>query len=578
MRFIRFLLDISWRSIVIAAIAGFVSGSGNSLLIALVNRSIHQSSLPNALLYFAALALFTLITSVASQFMLIHLAQNAIYELRLKLSRNILSAPLQHLERLGESRLLVTLTDDVRVLSHAVSVIPNLFIDLATVIGCLVYLAWLSSTIFALTVGMSTVIIWGVQTKVNQARSLFTVAREEEDHLLEHFQTITTGTKELKLHRARREDFISEKVQRSASKLQQKNSRAMKSFAIANGLGQFSQFTTMGFVLFVLPWFLHIPVPMLSTYVLTSTFLAMPMQSLLNRLPDVMRGNVALRKIDRMRLSLSSRLEQETIPTFAVQPHCQLELDQVTYLYTPEREEEGPELHHHPREGRAGHRPILPPPTIEERGFFLGPITLCLKPGEVTYIVGGNGSGKSTLAKLITGLYSPESGAIYLNGVRITDYNREWYRQHFSAIFSDFYLFNSCLGFNRPNLDEEIEMYLQQLRLDHKVQVKNGILSTTQLSQGQRKRLALLTAYLEDRPIYLFDEWASDQEPLFRELFYKEILVKLKEQGKTVIVITHDDRYFHLADHIIKLEYGKVESDQKPLPQSLQSPSSAKHQ
>jgi putative ATP-binding cassette transporter len=572
MRFIRFLLEVSWRSIVIAASAGFVSGCGSSLMIAFINRSIHESSLPNALLYFTGLALFTLSTSVVSQFMLIHLAQSAIYELRLKLSRNILAAPLQHLERLGDSRLLVTLTDDVRVLSHAVSVIPNLFIDLATVLGCLVYLAWLSSTIFALTVGISAIALWGVQTKVNQARSLFTVAREEEDHLLQHFQTITSGTKELKLHRARREEFISAKVQHSAANLRQKNSTAMKSFAIANGLGQFSQFITMGFVLFVLPLFLHIPFSMLSTYVLTSTFLTMPLQSLLNRLPDVMRGNVALRKIDRMRLSLSSQLEQEAMSSSKFDSQGQLELDAVTYLYQPEREEEDPHpLHHHPRGDRPANRAILPPPIVEEKGFFLGPVTLSFNPGEVTYIVGGNGSGKSTLAKLITGLYIPEGGAMYLNGVRITDHNREWYRQHFSAIFSDFHLFDRCLGCDRPNLDEEVERYLQQLRLDHKVQVKNGVLSTTRLSQGQRKRLALLTAYLEDRPIYLFDEWASDQEPLFRELFYKEILVKLKEQGKTIIVITHDDRYFHLADHIVKLDYGKIESDQKRRYQTVSS-------
>jgi putative ATP-binding cassette transporter len=121
------------------------------------------------------------------------------------------------------------------------------------------------------------------------------------------------------------------------------------------------------------------------------------------------------------------------------------------------------------------------------------------------------------------------------------------------------------LGFNHIDLDQEVQRYLKQLQLDKKVQVKDGVLSTTRLSQGQRKRLALLTAYLEDRPIYLFDEWASDQEPLFRDLFYKEILVKLKERGKTILVITHDDRYFHLADHIIKLDYGKVEFDRTPL-------------
>ncbi len=591
MRFIRFLLEVSWRHIVIATATGFVSGSGNAMIISLINQSVNHALLPNALLYFAILALFTLITSIVSQFVLIQLSQNAIYQLRMRLSQNILSSPLQHLEKLGENRLMATLTEDIRVLAHAVSAIPNLCIDLATVVGCLVYLAWFSNTLFALTIGFTSLAIWCVQTRLGKAQRLFAKAREEEDSLFKHFQSITTGTKELKLHRSRREDFLSQNLEGSATKLRQKNTTAMKSFAIASGLGQFTQLTNMGFVLFVLPWFMHIPMPMLSTYVLTSTYLALPMQNLLNRLPDLMRGNISLQKIERMKLSLASLAETETIVTAPVNQHCQIELNQVSYLYQPEIEEEPPHPHHpqdrredrrqdrredhrqdrrqdrrenrrqdHPEMGR-----FMPHPPAEEKGFLLGPINLSLQPGEITYIVGGNGSGKSTLAKLITGLYTPQNGAIYLDGVEITEQNREWYRQHFSAIFSDFYLFDRCLGFKHNNLDREVERYLKQLQLDHKVQVKDGILSTTRLSQGQRKRLALLTAYLEDRPIYLFDEWASDQDPQFRDLFYREILVNLKERGKTVIVITHDDRYFHLADHIVKLDYGKIVQSQVPV-------------
>jgi putative pyoverdin transport system ATP-binding/permease protein len=96
------------------------------------------------------------------------------------------------------------------------------------------------------------------------------------------------------------------------------------------------------------------------------------------------------------------------------------------------------------------------------------------------------------------------------------------------------------------------------LQLSHKVQVKDGSLSTTELSQGQRKRLALLTAYLDDRPIYLFDEWVADQDPFFREVFYQQILPELKKRDKAVLVISHDDRYFHLCDRLIKLDYGQI--------------------
>ncbi len=548
------------RNILIATIAGLMSGGGNAMLVSLINRAVNQASLPNALLYFAALALFTLVTSIVSQFMLIHLSQNAIYQLRLRLSQNILSSPLQHLEKLGEHRLLATLTDDVRVLSHAVSTIPNLCIDLATIIGCLVYLAWLSNTIFVLAIAFTSIAIWCTQTRLGKARHLFAAAREEDDNLFKYFQAATTGIKELKLHKSRREDFLAKNLQESAAKLHRKNSSAMKSFAIANGLGQFSQFASLAFIVFILPWFIYLPVPMLSTYVMTSTFIAIPMQNLLKRLPDLAQGNIALQKIARMKLSLAHQAEFDPVDFDNINHHCLLELDDVTYMYQPDGET---------NEMRPPHRHHA---DFAERGFLLGPITLSFQAGEITYIVGGNGSGKSTLAKLIAGLYTPQSGSIYLNQVPILAQNREWYRQHFSVIFSDFYLFDRYLGFNRAGLDREVESYLKQLQLDHKVQVKNGILSTTRLSQGQRKRLALLTAYLEDRPIYLFDEWASDQDPFFRELFYKEILTKLKERGKTVLVITHDDRYFHLADRIIKLDYGKVESSCTPITSTLASP------
>jgi putative ATP-binding cassette transporter len=70
-----------------------------------------------------------------------------------------------------------------------------------------------------------------------------------------------------------------------------------------------------------------------------------------------------------------------------------------------------------------------------------------------------------------------------------------------------------------------------------------------------------LTAYLEDRPIYVFDEWAADQDPQFKEIFYFELLARLKAAGKTAIVISHDDRYYHVADRVVKLNYGLIEFD-----------------
>jgi putative ATP-binding cassette transporter len=184
-------------------------------------------------------------------------------------------------------------------------------------------------------------------------------------------------------------------------------------------------------------------------------------------------------------------------------------------------------------------------------------LSLTFRPGEVVFLTGGNGSGKSTFAKLLTGLYIPETGKIRLDGKSITDDNREAYRQLFSAVFSDFYLFERIRSSHIPNLDTLAQEYLSQVQLDHKVRIEGGLFSTTALSQGQRKRLALLTAYVDDRPFYVFDEWAADQNPLFKQIFYTQILRELKARNKAVLVISHDDRYYHVADRIIKMEFGR---------------------
>jgi putative ATP-binding cassette transporter len=254
------------------------------------------------------------------------------------------------------------------------------------------------------------------------------------------------------------------------------------------------------------------------------------------------RASVALGKVHELGISLAAHSSESCSlePAKTESAFSRLELANVVHSYHRE---------------------------AEDSHFVLGPIDLTFRPGEVVFLVGGNGSGKSTLAKILAGLYVPEAGEVRLDGALVTDKNRDEYRQLFSTVFSDFYLFDSFMGLQSRGLDEQAREYLKQLHLSHKVRINEGTLSTTALSQGQRKRLALLTAYLEDRPFYLFDEWASDQDPLFKSIFYTRLLPDLKARGKTVLVITHDDKYFDLADRILKLDFGKIISDQ-----SLQAP------
>ena len=174
------------------------------------------------------------------------------------------------------------------------------------------------------------------------------------------------------------------------------------------------------------------------------------------------------------------------------------------------------------------------------------------------YLLGGNGSGKSTLAKIICGLYIPESGKVSLGGTEVKKGNLDAYRENFNAIFTDFYLFNDLSHLGTENVKEKAQKYLELLELDKKVKIVDNKLSTTSLSTGQRQRLGLLVAYLDDKPFYIFDEWAATQDPYYKEVFYRTLLPDLKSQGKTLLIITHDEKYFDGADRFIILQDGKM--------------------
>jgi putative pyoverdin transport system ATP-binding/permease protein len=533
MNLIWLLLQASWLQVAIAILAGLVSGGTTARLIALINNVVNGNYGDDLFWQFPLLAAIVIVSGIISQVLLINLSQNAVYRLRLRLSRGILSSPLRYLEEVGASRLLATLTDDISTLSHTIYAIPFICVDIAVIVGCLVYLLFLSGFVFTFTLGFMMVAIGGIQLLINRAQFFLTSVRQEQDQLFHHFRSITDGIKELKLNTSRRQDFLQNELEVSAARYRNQNSAALLTFSISTGLGNLLFFTLIGLILIALPRVVDISPPVLSAYILTLTYLLLPMQSILAKLQELVKGNVALQKIEAMGLELAAKTEATSVIVHHVNSNWQqLELQKVTYSYHSQQ---------------------------EDKSFILGPIDLTFNPGEIVFIVGGNGSGKSSLGKIITGLYTPDSGTIKLSRKVVFDENREWYRQHFAAIFSDFYLFDQISGINSHSLELEAQEYLKQLHLDDKVKIVNNQFSTTSLSQGQRKRLALLTAYLEDRPIYFFDEWASDQDPFFRELFYHQILKNLKKRGKTVIVISHDDRYFSVADRVIKLDYGKIE-------------------
>jgi putative ATP-binding cassette transporter len=536
-RLVQFLLRGPKWPLLVLLVTGLLSGICSAGLLAVINVLVHQTGgLPRALaLLFVALACVKIATHCLSQLSLVYLAQDTILELGLKLCAQVTRTSLRTLEKKGPSHILATLTDDVSALAWALQCVPSLIINGAVLAGGAVYLAWLSWTIFLGVVGLTLVGVLTYKILHDRAFRVIYAARESRASLFRHFRSLTEGIKELMMHRGRREAFLSEDVKRAALSLRHLNLVATKQYMIVDGWTQFLFYSLIGAILLVFPDLFAVPAESLTGYVFAALYLMSPIWAVIGTMPTLIRGQVALDKIEELGLAFESWEEpQKTDARFhaAALPCPSLELEGVAFSYA----DDGP----------------------GDNSFMLGPVDFRLNPGDLVFIVGGNGSGKSTFVKLLVGLYRQRFGEIRLGGRQITDWNRDWYRQHFSVVFSDFYLFETLLGLDKSALDARAQMYLRRLAIDQKVRVTEQRLSTTDLSQGQRRRLALLTAYLEDRPFYVFDEWAADQDPQYKEVFYTELLPELRARGKGVAIITHDDRYFHLGDRIIKLDDGKI--------------------
>lgn len=549
-RLISFLLKFS-RQIPYARagfglviLLGILGGLSNTALLAVINSRLQGDTSQRLFWVFVALCVAMPLARLISNLVLLRLTQKAILRVRLHLSREILRAPLAQLERKGAARLLATLTEDVGAISSSLTSIPLLTMYVAVVLGALFYLAWLSWKGVLIVLAFLAVGLVTYQLPIRRAEAHFRRSRQHSDSLFRNLRALTDGIKELKLHWRRQRDFLDRGLEKTSIDLQRESYLGNAAAITAGSWGQILFFVLVGVVLYVLPGFQRIETGVLTGYVMTILYLIAPMEVILNIMPQLSRGAVAIGQVESLGLSLLKNASKEVPATSDPAPSWnELRLEGVTHLYSSEERKDD---------------------------FVLGPIDLVLYPGELVFLIGGNGSGKTTLAKLLVGLYIPESGQIRLDGQVIDDERRDLYRQLFAAVFSDFFLFETLFGLDRSELDQQARRYLESLQLDKKLEIKSGILSTIQLSQGQRKRLALLTAYLENRSIYLFDEWAADQDPYFKQIFYDQLLPELKARGKTVIVISHDDRYYDVADRIIKLDYGKIQDYPCPV-ESLES-------
>jgi putative ATP-binding cassette transporter len=531
------LLRPFWRVSLFATVMGGIGGLSTAWLLATVNDGLHAEGgmTPRTIGMFTALCLLTLVGNAVAGIGNSMVGQKIIAALRKDISARIVCAPIAAIERYRVHRLFTTLNGDVDTVSVFTFNFSSYTIALAVVIGCIVYMCVLSPVLFLLA---AVAIVIGTLINRNASRHWmrqYEGVRTAQDELQKQYRAITEGAKELRLNRERRARVYGEQLSGAADKIADLKTRAMRMFWATDAAGSALFFLVIGLLL-VLQHRLTIDPRVVSGFVIVLLYVRGPVELLASGLPALGPALVSFRRIAELSSQFTNREPYLLVDEAPVAPLAMhnIELRGAAYAF-------------------AAGADVVP--------FKLGPINLSINRGETLFIVGENGCGKTTLIKLLLGLYSPGEGELRLNGELVEPTQIDAYRQLFSAIFSDYYLFddlNAC----HAEITARATAWLEHLGIAHKVQIKDGVFSSIDLSTGQRKRLALVHAMLEQRPVMMFDEWAADQDPTFRRIFYTEFLPELKRQGKTLIVISHDDRYFNVADRVIRLAQGNVAHSQ----------------
>ncbi|WP_053156859.1 cyclic peptide export ABC transporter [Pseudomonas sp. Pf153] len=542
------VMRLLWRNhpwlTLFTLICGVISGVASIAVVSVINQAIHNDG-PRleALYWFVGLSATALILRNGAALFPAYASMRIMTRLRIALCRKILATPLEEVDRRGPPNVLTMLTNDIPQLNTTLVVMPTVLVEMTVFLFGIAYLAYLSWVVLALTVSL---MILGVGLYLfffaSGVRSTNRV-RDEFTAFNEYTHALVFGLKELKLNGIRRRWFGRSAIEASSTRVARYNFVERLWYTAADNVGQFTLSLLIGCLLFAAPLVSAVDPKVMTASVLAVLYIMGPLSLLVGAMPVLAAGRVACTRLAEFGFAIND-------------PHPDPVVAETSKVHLLEHKKswdsielKSVQMHYHDVQA--------------DSGFSLGPIDLTVQSGELIYIVGGNGCGKSTLAKVLCGLYIPQSGEVLLDGVAITDESRSDYRDLFSAVFSDFHLFNRLIGPDEEDGNPVLaSKYLETLGLADKIKIEGlGYSTLKALSYGQQKRLALVCAYMEDRPVYVLDEWAADQDPPFKKFFYEELLPELKRRGKTVLIITHDDQYFQLADRIIKLADGQIVSD-----------------
>lgn len=526
--------------IMLLSLASAAVGIG---VIAFINaRLIESMAAPwQVLPEFLGLVLLLLVVTLGAQLALTTLGHHFVYDLRARLIKRILDTDTQTLEEIGSAGVMASLSADVRNVTIAFVRLPELVQGVVITIGAVLYLGWLSPGMLAVTA------LWVVFTMIvgwflvqNVYRHLARI-RETEDALYQDYESVIDGHKELALNRGRARALYEGDYDEHSRTYRSHIIRSDTYHLSAVNWSNIMMLGAIGVAFFLANGLGWANTNVAATYSLTLLFLRTPLIQAVGALPTLLNAQVAFRKLESLKLA---EYRPEFGDTSSAQDWQTIELKGVTYQY-PAREGDGD-------------------------GFSVGPVDLTLRRGELVFLIGGNGSGKSTLARLLTGLYRPREGQVLVDGAPVeTEEDWQRFRQRFSTVFTDFHLFDQLMGPDGSAPDgERVDTWLKRLQMKGKLLFDGHRVTNPKLSQGQRKRLAMLLAVAEQRDFLLLDEWAADQDPQFRRTFYQELLTHLHDMGITVFAISHDDHYFERADRLLEMREGRLaelEGEQRDL-------------
>jgi putative pyoverdin transport system ATP-binding/permease protein len=459
--------------------------------------------------------------------------EGLIHRLRVRLFDAVRRADLVTVERVGRAALHGALTQDTQTLART---LPMLVIggQQATMLVFLaLYLAWLSpiACVMAFSfAGFAVALRFSRMAALGQSMR---AAMGAEMSVFDGLTDLLRGFKEVRMS-VRRADGVIDDLAHASDTARRVNTGMKAQWGREFALLQALFYVLVGLMVFVVPLFTTSYHEVVVPATMAALFIVGPVGTLAHVTPLVTQTEFALANIESMATLLSTAAGDSPDETARAldQPPQRIALRNASFSYAD-----------------AAGNPI----------FSVGPLSAEFHAGEITFVTGGNGSGKSTMLRLLTGLMPLSGGSLLADGEPVEPERMQSYRDQISAIFSDYHLSRRLYGVADPD-PVRARALLERLEMQDKANVQDGAFTTVDLSTGQRKRLALVVAQMEDKPVIVLDEWAADQDPHFRRVFYEELLPEMKAKGKIVICVTHDDRWFGLADRVYHMNEGRIEA------------------